>query len=631
MIAEALPGHASSSRSWRWSSRRSSASSSASSPACARAGSSTPPCWSLSLLVIAVPTFVIGFVLQFVVGVKLGWLPTDGRAPTPTFVSLLMPAIVLGAVSLAYVLRLTRTSVVGEPHGRLRAHRDAPRACPAAAWSPSHVLRNSLIPVVTFLGADLGALMGGAIVTEGIFNINGVGGTLYQAITQGESRHRRLAHHRARDRLHRRQPGRRPAVRGPGPEDPLCLTSFTPARHGPRAARGAPAPGALLRRARRDRPRRRRRRRRDRSARRACGARRGASCAVGRSSGSPPRSSSWSCVVAAFPQLFTSQDPRFCELANSLGAPQRGPPVRLHPPGLRHLRPRHLRRPRVGDRRRAHDRSRCSSSGPSSARSPASSAAGSTRSSRASPTSSSPSRWCSPRSSSCRCSASSRTSLTVVAVLASFGWPQIARITRGSVMSVKNNDYVTAAKSLGVSRTATLVRHILPNAAAPIIVYATVALGHVHRRRGDAELPRHRPAAVGRVVGRGHLAAPRPRCGPHPAVLFYPAGALALTVLGFIMMGDVVRDALDPKVRTAMTTTHQRRPGRHRPRPARPAAGDPRPGGGLPIRRPAWCPPSAAPTSPSTPARPSRSSASPARASPRPRTRSSTCCPAPAR
>ncbi|GAA1627669.1 ABC transporter permease [Georgenia ruanii] len=139
----------------------------------------------VSLFVIAVPTFVIGFVLQFVVGVQLGWLPTTVGSK-PTFISLLMPAIVLGAVSLAYVLRLTRTSVAEN----LTA--DYVRTATAKGLSRSrvvtvHVLRNSLIPVVTFLGADLGALMGGAIVTEGIFNINGVGGTLYRAISQGES------------------------------------------------------------------------------------------------------------------------------------------------------------------------------------------------------------------------------------------------------------------------------------------------------------------------------------------------------------------------------------------------------------------------------------------------------------
>lgn len=139
----------------------------------------------LSLLVIAVPTFVIGFVLQIVVGVNLGWLPvTAGR--DPDLVSLLMPAVVLAATSFAYVLRLTRTSV----QENLSA--DFVRTARAKGLSRSqvtgrHVLRNSLIPVVTFLGSDLGALMGGAIVTEGIFNIRGVGGTLYDAITRGES------------------------------------------------------------------------------------------------------------------------------------------------------------------------------------------------------------------------------------------------------------------------------------------------------------------------------------------------------------------------------------------------------------------------------------------------------------
>ena len=139
----------------------------------------------ISLLVIAVPTFVVGFVMQFVVGVELGWLPvTAGR--DPDFYSLLMPAIVLAATSLAYVIRLTRTSVAEN----LSA--DYVRTARAKGLSRTqvngrHVLRNSLIPVVTFLGADLGNLMGGAIVTEGIFNINGVGGTLYDAILRGEN------------------------------------------------------------------------------------------------------------------------------------------------------------------------------------------------------------------------------------------------------------------------------------------------------------------------------------------------------------------------------------------------------------------------------------------------------------
>lgn len=138
----------------------------------------------VSLFVIAVPTFVIGFVMQFFIGVKLGWLPTTVGGDT-SFKRLLMPAIVLGAVSFAYVLRLTRQSVSETVSA------DHVRTAYAKGLRPGrvirvHILRNSLIPVATFLGADLGALMGGAIVTEGIFAINGVGGNIYQAIIKGE-------------------------------------------------------------------------------------------------------------------------------------------------------------------------------------------------------------------------------------------------------------------------------------------------------------------------------------------------------------------------------------------------------------------------------------------------------------
>ncbi|MGV0438353.1 ABC transporter permease [Corynebacterium mastitidis] len=138
----------------------------------------------LSLLVIAVPSFVIGFVLQFLVGVKWELLPATVGS-NESLAALILPAVVLGALSFAYVLRLTRQSV----SENLQA--DYVRTARAKGLSSRrvmthHVLRNSLIPVVTFLGADLGALMGGAIVTEGIFGINGVGGAIYQAILKGE-------------------------------------------------------------------------------------------------------------------------------------------------------------------------------------------------------------------------------------------------------------------------------------------------------------------------------------------------------------------------------------------------------------------------------------------------------------
>ena len=138
----------------------------------------------MSLFVIAVPSFVIGFVLQFVVGVKWKLLPVTVGA-NDSFQALLMPAIVLGALSFAYILRLTRQSV-SENLTADYVRTARAKGLSNVAVMGRHVLRNSLIPVVTYIGADLGGLMAGAIVTEGIFGISGVGGTMYQAILKGE-------------------------------------------------------------------------------------------------------------------------------------------------------------------------------------------------------------------------------------------------------------------------------------------------------------------------------------------------------------------------------------------------------------------------------------------------------------
>ncbi|MCC2307049.1 ABC transporter permease [Cellulomonas chengniuliangii] len=142
----------------------------------------------------------------------------------------------------------------------------------------------------------------------------------------------------------------------------------------------------------------------------------------------------------------------------------------------------------------------------------------------------------------------SRNILTVVVVLGIFGWPQLARVMRGAVMSVKNADFVTAAKSLGASRVKTLVRHVVPNAAAPVIVYATVALGTFIV--AEATLSFLGIGLPPEVTSWGaDISKAQTSLRSQPSVLFYPAGALALTVLSFIMMGDAVRDALDPKAR----------------------------------------------------------------------------------
>ncbi|WP_010206122.1 ABC transporter permease [Salinibacterium sp. PAMC 21357] len=138
----------------------------------------------ISLLLISVPTFVVGFVLQFIFGIQLGWARTTVSGAAP-WGELILPAIVLASVSFAYIVRLTRASVadnLGADFVRTATAKGLSRRRVVTV----HVLRNSLVPVVTYLGVDIGSLMVGAIVTEGIFNINGVGGTVYRAITLGE-------------------------------------------------------------------------------------------------------------------------------------------------------------------------------------------------------------------------------------------------------------------------------------------------------------------------------------------------------------------------------------------------------------------------------------------------------------
>lgn len=141
-----------------------------------------------------------------------------------------------------------------------------------------------------------------------------------------------------------------------------------------------------------------------------------------------------------------------------------------------------------------------------------------------------------------------RTIITVVLVLGLFGWVSIARITRGAVVSIKNEEFVQSARSIGASNIHILFSHILPNAAAPIISYATVALGtYIVAEATLSFLGIGLPSTF--VSWGGDISDAQASLRVNPAVLFYPAGALGLTVLSFIMMGDVVRDALDPKAR----------------------------------------------------------------------------------
>ncbi|MFG2885624.1 ABC transporter permease [Streptomyces sp. NPDC048297] len=133
----------------------------------------------LTLVVISVPTFVTGLLLQLLLGIKWNWISPSVRYGT--FDELIVPGLVLASVSLAYVTRLTRTSIAENKRSDY-VRTAVAKGLPRRRVVVRHLLRNSLIPVVTFIGTDIGALMGGAIVTERIFNIHGVGYQLYQGI-----------------------------------------------------------------------------------------------------------------------------------------------------------------------------------------------------------------------------------------------------------------------------------------------------------------------------------------------------------------------------------------------------------------------------------------------------------------
>lgn len=96
---------------------------------------------------------------------------------------MILPGFVLGALSVAYVARLTRSNLIENQRA------DYVRTAKAKGLSgfrtvTVHTLRNSLVPVITYIGYDFGALMGGAIVTERIFNINGIGNFIFRSISQ---------------------------------------------------------------------------------------------------------------------------------------------------------------------------------------------------------------------------------------------------------------------------------------------------------------------------------------------------------------------------------------------------------------------------------------------------------------
>jgi oligopeptide transport system permease protein len=137
-----------------------------------------------TLLVISVPIFVFGLFLQLIFGNELGWV-TPTVQDSENFQQLLLPALVLGLVGLAYVARLSRTAIAENRQADYMRTAVA-KGLPRHRIITRHLLRNSLIPVVTYLGTDIGTLMGGAVITEGIFNVTGVGNLLFDALGNRE-------------------------------------------------------------------------------------------------------------------------------------------------------------------------------------------------------------------------------------------------------------------------------------------------------------------------------------------------------------------------------------------------------------------------------------------------------------
>jgi oligopeptide transport system permease protein len=139
-----------------------------------------------------------------------------------------------------------------------------------------------------------------------------------------------------------------------------------------------------------------------------------------------------------------------------------------------------------------------------------------------------------------------RTTWVVIGALSFFGWTQIARIMRGAVITTKHADYVHAAKALGASTPRIMLRHILPNTLAPVIVVATISLGIYIS--AEATLSYLGLGLNGFSWGND-ISAGGNQIRVAQWIMIYPSIMLITTVLAFIMLGEAVRNALDPKLR----------------------------------------------------------------------------------
>ncbi|WP_200800032.1 ABC transporter permease [Jatrophihabitans endophyticus] len=136
----------------------------------------------LSVGVISIPAFVGAFALQLLLGVKAGIFPIAGDE-TGWPASYVLPAFALGAVGAASIARLTRSSMIRSLHADYVRTAIA-KSLPWSRIVVRHALRNSLVPILTFVAIDLGYLIAGTVVVEGVFNLPGVGQLLFTSIRQ---------------------------------------------------------------------------------------------------------------------------------------------------------------------------------------------------------------------------------------------------------------------------------------------------------------------------------------------------------------------------------------------------------------------------------------------------------------
>ena len=142
-----------------------------------------------------------------------------------------------------------------------------------------------------------------------------------------------------------------------------------------------------------------------------------------------------------------------------------------------------------------------------------------------------------------------RNVFVIALAIGAFTWPSTARILRAQVLRVKQSDFVMASTAIGISRFKTMLTHVLPNSIAPVIVVTTISLAAAITAEATLSfLGVGLPSSTVMSWGNDISAAQR-SLRDAPQVLIYPSIALSITVLSFIMLGEVVRDALDPKAR----------------------------------------------------------------------------------